>query len=71
MLAPSQETTMGRIVMPEKQVRYLREKAKQLRQVAEDYRTGLSQQLIDLADEFDAKAAEIESGLRRAPPAMN
>jgi len=57
--------------MPEKQVRYLREKAKQLRQVAEDYKTGLSQQLFDLADEFEAKAAEIESDIGRAPTATN
>jgi hypothetical protein len=51
-----------------KHARYLREKAKQLRQVANNYRTGLSQQLLDLADEFDAKAAEIESGAGRKPP---
>ena len=57
--------------MPEYQIRYLREKARQLRQVAEDYKTGLSQQLLDLANEFDAKAAEIESGIGRAPPATN
>ncbi len=60
---------MGPHVMPEKQVRYLREKAKQLRQVGENYKTGLSQQLFDLADEFEAKAAEIEAGIGRAPPA--
>ncbi len=71
MLAPSEETAMDSIVMPEKQVRYLREKAKQLRQVAEDYKTGLSQQLFDLADEFEAKAAEIESDIGRAPTATN
>jgi hypothetical protein len=57
--------------MPAKHARYLREKAKQLRQVARNYRTGLSQQLLDLADEFDAKAAEIESGAGRNPSAMN
>lgn len=42
-------------------VRYLREKAKQFREVASDYPTGLSRQLLDLADEFEAKAADIES----------
>jgi hypothetical protein len=71
MLAPSEETAMDSTAMPENQIRYLREKARQLRQVAEDYKTGLSQQLLDLANEFDAKAAEIESGIGRAPPATN
>jgi hypothetical protein len=56
--------------MPTRHARYLREKAKQLRQVAENYRTGLSQQLLNLADEFDAKAVEIEAA-GRTPPATN
>jgi hypothetical protein len=62
---------MGFILMPAKHARYLREKAKQLRQVAQNYRTGLSRQLFDLADEFDAKAAEIESCAGRNPSAAN
>jgi hypothetical protein len=57
--------------MPTRHARYLREKAKQLRQVAQNYRTGLSQQLLNLADEFDAKATEIELGARRNPPPVN
>jgi hypothetical protein len=70
MLAPLAETAMVSIVMPGKHARYLREKAKQLRQVAENYRTGLSQQLLNLADEFDAKAAEIEAA-GGTPPGVN
>jgi hypothetical protein len=57
--------------MPSRHAQYLREKAKQLRQVAQNYRTGLSQQLLNLADEFDAKATEIEAGVARNPPAAN
>jgi hypothetical protein len=41
--------------------RYLREKAKQFRDIAGRYQTRLSPQLLNLADEFDAKAAEIEA----------
>jgi hypothetical protein len=54
--------------MLSEQVQYLREKAKQFREVAVKYKTGLSQQLLDLADEFEAKAAEIEAGDSKNPP---
>jgi hypothetical protein len=43
-------------------IRYLRDKAAQFRVVARNLPPGLAQQLLDLADEFEAKAAEIEAG---------
>lgn len=43
-------------------IRYLREKAEQFRQVAGSYGAKLAKQLLELADEFDAKAAELEAG---------
>jgi hypothetical protein len=43
-------------------IRYLREKAEQFRQAAGSYGSGLAKQLLELADEFDAKAAELEAG---------
>jgi hypothetical protein len=42
-------------------IRYLREKAKQFRQVAGSYRSKLAGQLLEIADEFEAKAAELEA----------
>jgi hypothetical protein len=46
---------------------YLREKARQFRQVAGNYRAALAQQLLDLANEFEAKAAELEAGSAGKP----
>jgi hypothetical protein len=43
-------------------IRYLRDKAEQLRQVAGSYGTTLAKRLLELADELDAKAAELEAG---------
>lgn len=43
-------------------IRYLRDKAEQFRKVAGNYRAKLAQQLLELADEFEAKAAELEAG---------
>jgi hypothetical protein len=40
-------------------VRYLRDKAAQFRQLAQTYNTDLSEALLRLADEFEDKAAEI------------
>jgi hypothetical protein len=48
--------------MLSKHIRYLREKAEQFRRVAGGYRSKLARQLLELADEFDAKAAELEAG---------
>lgn len=43
-------------------IRYLREKAVQFRKVAGSNRSKLAAQLLELADEFEAKAAELEAG---------
>jgi hypothetical protein len=43
-------------------IRYLREKAAQFREVAASCGSKLAGQLLDLADEFEAKAAELEAG---------
>jgi hypothetical protein len=43
-------------------IRYLRDKAEQFRKVAGNYGAKLAQQLLELADEFEAKAAELEAG---------
>ncbi|MDB5408867.1 MAG: hypothetical protein JWL84_3779 [Rhodospirillales bacterium] len=40
-------------------VKYLRDKAKHFRELAATYRTDLVEALLRLADEFEAKAAEI------------
>lgn len=59
----------GDAVMPMKYIRYLREKAAQLRRVAQSDPSTLARRLLALADEFDAKAAEIEAGeARNAKP---
>ena len=42
-------------------IRYLREKAAQFREVAASYGSKLAAPLLDLADEFEAKAAELEA----------
>jgi hypothetical protein len=56
---------MGDEEMSTEYVRYLREKAEQFRRIAGIHRSALSRQLLALADEFDAKAAEIEAGEAR------
>ena len=48
-------------------VRYLRGAAKRLREVAAQCKTELSETLNNLADEFEAKAAEIEAGSGCSP----
>ena len=52
---------MGGAEMNSEHVRYLREKAEQFRRVAGNQRSKLARQLLALADEFDAKATEIEA----------
>ena len=51
--------------MPSEFVRYFRKKAAQFRQIAGSDRSKLARQLLALADEFDAKAAEIEAAETR------
>jgi hypothetical protein len=48
-------------------VRYLRDKALQFRQLALSHQTDLTDALLRLADEFDAKAAEIAARPGQAP----
>jgi hypothetical protein len=55
----------GDAAMTLEHVRYLQEKAKQLRLAAGGDRSELARQLRALADEFDAKAAEIEASAPR------
>jgi len=43
---------------------YLREKAKQFREAATVYRTEISDRLLELAAEFEAKAAELDKEKR-------
>ena len=53
------------------EARYLREKAKQFRQLAETYKTEISGKLIEIAKDLEARAAEIEKKRPRhlaAPP---
>lgn len=42
------------------EIRYLRQKAKLFREMADEYRTELSSRLREIAEEFDARAAELE-----------
>ncbi len=53
---------MGDPEMLSEHARYLREKAAQFRRVAGSCPAKLARQLLALADEFDAKAAELEAG---------
>jgi hypothetical protein len=52
----------GWLKMLSEHIGYLREKAAQFREVAASYGSKLAAQLLDLADEFEAKAAELEAG---------
>ena len=56
---------MGNVQMPSEFDRYFRKKAAQFRQITGSDRSKLARQLLALADEFDAKAAEIEAAETR------
>lgn len=43
-----------------REVRYLRQKAQQFRDIATEYDTVISKALMDIAEELDRKADEIE-----------
>jgi hypothetical protein len=42
------------------EIRYLRDKAKQFRELANTYKTELSAQLLALAEEFERRADQLE-----------
>jgi hypothetical protein len=42
------------------EVRYLREKAKQFRELAATFKTEMSKKLVQIAADFEARAAELE-----------
>ena len=52
--------------MSSEYAKYLRKKAEQFRQIAGIHRSALSRQLLALADEFNAEAAEMEAGESRS-----
>lgn len=43
-----------------REVRYLRQKAQQFRELATEYETVISKALMDIAEELDRRADEIE-----------
>jgi hypothetical protein len=53
--------------MNDNDARYLRDKAVQLRQLAQVYKTDLAETLMKLADEFENKATEIAARSGSAP----
>lgn len=52
------------------EARYLRLKAKQFRELAKTYKTEISEKLLEIAQDLETRAANLERGTRRSAVAQ-
>lgn len=51
------------------EARYLRQKAKQFRELARTYKTEISEKLLEIARDLETRAENLEKGLRKSAAA--